>query len=60
MTRQEAFNEINRIQDEYVDELIGLINSSDYSAMGTYHIEKYDLFCCGHLLPVKIHIRNSH
>lgn len=33
MNKQEAFIEINKLQDEYVDELIGLINSSEYSSM---------------------------
>ncbi len=33
MTRKEAFDEINRIQDEYVDELYDLINSSKYESM---------------------------
>ncbi len=35
MTRQEAFEEINKIQDDYVDELISLINSADYDAIKT-------------------------
>ncbi len=35
MTRQEAFEEINKIQDDYVDELISLIHSADYDAMKT-------------------------
>ena len=35
MTRQEAFDEINQIQDEYVAELIGLINNPDYKAVKT-------------------------
>lgn len=35
MTRQEAFDEINRIQDGYVNELIGLINNPDYESMKT-------------------------
>ena len=30
MTKNEAFIEINKLQDEYIDELIRLINSSDY------------------------------
>lgn len=33
MNKQEAFIEINKLQDEYVDELIGLINSPAYSSM---------------------------
>ena len=33
MNKQEAFIEINKLQDEYVNELIGLINSSEYSSM---------------------------
>lgn len=33
MTKQEAFDEINKLQDYYVDELISLINNPDYSAM---------------------------
>lgn len=33
VTKQDAFDEINRIQDEYVDELVDLINSSDYEAL---------------------------
>ena len=35
MTKQEAFNEINKLQDEYVNNLLGLINSQDYSMMKT-------------------------
>ncbi len=35
MTKQEAFDEINKIQDEYVGELIGLIHSADYEMMKT-------------------------
>ena len=35
MTRQEAFDEINQIQDGYVNELIGLINNPDYESMKT-------------------------
>jgi hypothetical protein len=30
MTRDEAFKEINSIQNDYIDELIGLINNPDY------------------------------
>lgn len=33
MTKQEAFEEINRIQDEYVIKLLDLINSCDYEMM---------------------------
>ena len=33
MTRQEAFDEINRIQDEYIDELILLMNDSSYDSI---------------------------
>ena len=33
MTREEAFIEINKTQDEYIDELIGLINNPDYEVM---------------------------
>lgn len=33
MTREEAFAEINKIQDEYVDELISLMNNSDCACM---------------------------
>ncbi len=33
MTKQEAFDEINQIQDYYIDELINLINSPDYAMM---------------------------
>ncbi len=33
MNKQEAFIEINKLQDEYVDNLIRLINSSEYSSM---------------------------
>lgn len=33
MNKSEAFKEINNLQDEYVDELIRLINSSDYDSM---------------------------
>ena len=35
MTKQEAFNEINKLQDEYVRDLLGLINSPDYAMMKT-------------------------
>lgn len=35
MTKQEAFSEINKIQNEYVKDLLGLINSSDYEMMKT-------------------------
>lgn len=35
MTRDEAFAEINKIQDDYIDELITLMNSPDYSSMKT-------------------------
>ena len=35
MTKQEAFDEINRIQDEYISELINMMNSPDYMAMKT-------------------------
>ena len=31
MTKEEAFKEINKIQDDYVNELISLINSKDYA-----------------------------
>ena len=33
MNKSEAFKEINKLQDEYVDELIRLIKSSDYDSM---------------------------
>lgn len=33
MNKQEAFEEINRTQDEYIDELIALINNPDYEVM---------------------------
>lgn len=33
MTHQEAFDEINRIQDEYIDQLISLMNNKDYEMM---------------------------
>lgn len=33
MNRQEAFNEINKIQDDYIDELINLMESPEYAAM---------------------------
>ena len=32
MTKEEAFEEINKTQDFYVDELIKLISSPDYSS----------------------------
>ncbi|WP_456110917.1 hypothetical protein [Roseburia inulinivorans] len=35
MTRQEAFDEINSIQDSYVDELINMINNPAYVMMKT-------------------------
>ena len=31
MNKQAAFDEINRIQDEYIDELIRIINTPDYA-----------------------------
>ena len=33
MTKEQAFAEINKTQDEYIDELIGLINSPEYEVM---------------------------
>ena len=33
MTKKEAFDEINRIQDEYVEELIGFMRNPDYEFM---------------------------
>ena len=33
MTKQEAFNEINTLQDEYIDELIALMNNKSYDTM---------------------------
>ena len=33
MNRQEAFNEINRTQDEYIEELISLICNPEYEVM---------------------------
>ena len=33
MTRQDAFDEINKIQDEYIDQLITLMNNKDYEMM---------------------------
>lgn len=38
MTRQEVFEEINIIQDEYIDELIGMINSPEYETLKTISI----------------------
>lgn len=35
MTKKEAFDEINYLQDEYVGELISIINSSNYEMMKT-------------------------
>lgn len=35
MTKEEAFIEINKTQDEYIDELISLINSPEYEMMKT-------------------------
>ncbi|MBR1470435.1 MAG: hypothetical protein IJ600_02185 [Lachnospiraceae bacterium] len=35
MTKKEVFDEINKTQDEYVDQLIQLINCSDYDSMKT-------------------------
>ena len=35
MTKEDAFIEINKTQDEYIDELIGLINSPEYEMMKT-------------------------
>lgn len=35
MTKEEAFNEINKIQDYYVDKLIDVINNPDYDSMKT-------------------------
>lgn len=33
MTHQEAFDEINKTQDEYIDQLISLMNNKDYEMM---------------------------
>lgn len=33
MTRKEAFDEINKIQDDYIEELVGIITNSDYAPM---------------------------
>ena len=33
MTKQEAFNEINKLQDEYINELIKLMNNKSYNSM---------------------------
>lgn len=33
MTREEAFQEINKLQDEYIDELIALMNDKDHAMM---------------------------
>lgn len=35
MTRQEAFDEINSIQDSYIDELISIMHHPDYTMMKT-------------------------
>lgn len=35
LTKAEAFAEINKIQDDYIDELMKLIDSPDYEAMKT-------------------------
>ncbi len=37
MTRQEAFDEINKTQEYYVNKLVDLIHSSDYDAMKTIY-----------------------
>ena len=35
MTKQEVFEEINTIQDGYIDELIGIINNPEYETLKT-------------------------
>ena len=35
MNKEEAFLEINQLQDEYVTELVRIINDPDYSMMKT-------------------------
>lgn len=42
MTHQEAFEEINNLQDEYINQLISLMNNKDYTMMQMINIIIFD------------------